>query len=91
MVVLFHRLLKSIDSIEGLVDTTYNMNAMTWWMNKERMFSYKEYYRVYVMSGCQWVDRREVILYITGGVCSVADTFYIGCFYITNRGRVYMW
>lgn len=32
-------------------------------------------------------ERREAILYITGGVCSiVVDTFYI-----TNRGRVYMW
>ena len=44
------------------------------------------------MSGCQLVERREAILYITGGVYSVVvDTFYIGCFYIMNRGRVYMW
>jgi len=61
-------------------------------MNEQRVKAFL--YRVLKSVCDEWLsmsrERREAILYITGGVCSVVDTFYIGYFYITNRGRLYI-
>lgn len=49
---MFNSLLKSIDSIEGLVDTTYNMNAMTM-LNEHRVKAFL--YRVLKSVCDEWL------------------------------------